>query len=177
MKFLCLFLIMMMFDAKAQSFEAEAKKLATDLKSSLMKNLSQQIAKEGAVKAIPFCHANVGPIAKLAADERMSKYEFGRTSHKVRNEKNKADPWVLGYLEEFQGKFKDDIKKDYIIHRFENGKQVYLEPLYVQAQCLTCHGENINKSVKTELNKIYPNDQATGFKLNEFRGFLWIKEK
>lgn len=179
MKILSLFLIMIMmsFGAKAQDFEVEAKKLATDLKSSLMKNLSQKIAKDGAVKAISFCHANVGPIAKSAANERMSKYEFGRTSHKLRNKNNKAMPWALSYLKEFQGKFKGDIKKDFMIHRLENGKQVYLEPLYVEAQCLTCHGENVNKSVKTELNKIYPNDHATGFKLSEFRGFIWIKEK
>ncbi len=175
--FMMMIYVVMMFDAKAQNFEIEAKKLATDLKSSLMKNLSQKIASEGAVKAIPFCHTNVGPIAKSAADERMSKFEFGRTSHKLRNEKNQAMPWANSYLKDFQGKFKGDIKKDFIIHKLENGKRVYLEPLYVQAQCLTCHGENLNKSVKMELNKFYPNDQATDFKLNEFRGFIWIKEK
>lgn len=175
--FMIMICFVMMFDAKAQNFEVEAKKLATDLKSSLMKNLSQKIASEGAVKAIPFCHTNVGPIAKAAANERMNKFEFGRTSHKIRNEKNLAMHWAKSYLKEFQGKFKGDVKKDFIIHKLENGKRVYLEPLYIQAQCLTCHGENLNKSVKMELNKVYPNDRATGFKLDEFRGLIWIKEK
>ncbi|NOT80375.1 MAG: DUF3365 domain-containing protein [Bacteriovoracaceae bacterium] len=59
----------------------------------------------------------------------------------------------------------------------ENGKKTYIEPLFVQAQCLTCHGEGIAPNVAQKIKELYPNDQATGFKLNEFRGLVWIKEK
>lgn len=159
------------------SFEVEAKLLASDLKKSLMKNLSEEISKNGAVKAIPFCHENVRPIAKEAAGERLAKYEFGRTSHKLRNKSNEPQVWLNSYLKEFEGTFKGDVKKDYIVHQFETGKKAYLEPLFVQAQCLTCHGEILTKDVKNKLKDIYPEDKATGFKLNEFRGFIWIKEK
>jgi hypothetical protein len=105
------------------------------------------------------------------------KFEFGRTSHKIRNQANAPQPWADVYLKEFQGTFKGDIKKDFIIHKLENSKRVYLEPLYVQAQCLTCHGETVAPEIKTKLAEIYPQDKATGFKLGEFRGFIWIKEK
>jgi hypothetical protein len=172
-----LFLLFLFPLAHAQDFQTEAKLLAYDLKTSLMKNLSDQMVKNGPVQAIPFCHSNVKPIAKTAAGDRVAKYEFGRTSYKIRNENNKPQPWAEAYLKEFQGSFKGDIKKDFILHKLENGKQIYLEPLYVQAQCLVCHGDNISKDVKNKIGELYPKDLATGFKLNEFRGFIWIKEK
>lgn len=177
MKLFLLLTLVFLSSAHAQDFETEAKSLAHDLKSSLMKNLSENIAKDVPVKAISFCHVNVKPIAKSAAKERALKFDFGRTSHKIRNEANAPQAWADVYLKEFQGTFKGDVKKEFIIHKLENSKRVYLEPLYVQAQCLTCHGEKVAPEIRNKLAEIYPNDKATGFKLGEFRGFIWIKEK
>lgn len=174
------FIAALMFNvsfANAEDFETDARSLVADLKSSLLKNLSEKIEKDGTASAIPFCHENVKPIAKAAAKDRMAKYQFGRTSHKVRNEGNRPQPWAESYLKEFQGTSKGDIKKTFIVHKLDNAKRVYLEPLYVETKCLLCHGENIEKTVKTKLDEIYPQDKATGFKLGEFRGFIWVKEK
>lgn len=155
----------------------EAKSLASDLRMSLMQNLSEKISKEGVEKAVPFCHANVKALAKGAAKDRIEKFEFGRTSHKVRNVANNPQPWADKYLKEFAGSKKGEIKKDYILHSLENGKRVYLEPLYVEAKCLLCHGENVASNVSAKVKELYPDDKATGFKLGEFRGFIWVKEK
>lgn len=171
------FLILIPSIAFSQDFEIEAKSLASDLKSSLMKNLSERITKDGIQEAIPFCQLNVKPIAKKAAGDRINKFEFGRTSHKLRNELNSPQSWIGPYLKEFQGRLKSEIKKEFFIHKLPDGKQVYIEPLYVQAQCLLCHGDNISENVKKKIAKLYPNDKAVGFRLNEFRGFIWVKEK
>lgn len=175
MKFLIF--ILCLSSAFADEFENEARILAKDLKSSLMKNLSEKISKDGVLKAIPFCHSNVRPIAKAAAKGRESKYEFGRTSHRVRSASNRPTDWMEKYLVDFQGSFKKDNKPDHIIHNFKNSKKAYLEPLYVEAKCLLCHGENVSQEVNNEIQRLYPGDKATGFKLGEFRGFIWIKEK
>jgi len=37
------------------------------------------------------------------------------------------------------------------LHRTENGKQIYIEPLYVQAQCLACHGQQVSNEIKRKL--------------------------
>jgi hypothetical protein len=161
----------------ADDFEREAKKLAEDLRTSLMKNLSEKISQEGVVQAVPFCHANVKTIAKSAAQDRIQKYEFGRTSHRVRNQENQPKDWMLPYLEEYKGSFKKDGKKDFLIHKLADSKRVYLEPVYIEARCLLCHGENVSKDVKERIKSLYPNDKAQGFKLGEFRGFVWVKEK
>ncbi len=158
-------------------FFKKAKLLASDLRTSLMQNLAEKISKEGVEKAVPFCHANVKSIAKGAAKDRIEKYEFGRTSHKIRNASNIPQPWAESYLKEFAGSTKGQIKKEFILHDLGNGKKVYLEPLYVEAKCLLCHGENVASNVQSKIKELYPNDKATGFKLGEFRGFIWVKEK
>lgn len=159
------------------NFVKEAKELSSDLKMSLMKNLSEKINQEGVVEAVPFCHANVKSIAKKAAQTKVERYEFGRTSHKVRNKENSPQPWAEEYLKEFAGSKKGDIKKDYIVHKLDSGKRIFMEPLYVEAKCLLCHGENVSSNVKDKIQQLYPQDKATGFKLGEFRGFIWVKEK
>jgi len=176
-KFLLMFVLTFFSHAFANDFETEAKLLALDLKTSLMENLAKQISKGGPARAVSFCHANVKSIAKTAAAKRIKKYEFGRTSHKIRNQDNQPKAWAESYLKEFQGTFKAHQKKDFLIHQLENSKKIYLEPLYVEAKCLLCHGENISPDVQKKLRELYPNDQATGFKLGEFRGFIWVKQK
>lgn len=165
--------------SKGDFFDTEAKSLVIELKRSLLQNLSREISKNGTESAIPFCHTNVKSIAKDAAKEKIKKYEFGRTSHKIRNEKNSPEAWLLPYLEKFQGSFFDQTKvNEYpIIGQLPNGKRFYAEPLFVNAQCLQCHGENLAKNVQEKIQVFYPKDKAIGFKLNEFRGLIWVKEK
>ncbi len=174
--FLMMFIYSSMVFSLEDRFVIEASNLASDLKESLMQNLSEKISQHGVVEAVPFCHANVISIAKGAAKDRIEKYKFGRTSNKVRNSANKPEPWVINYLKEFEGKKKGEIKKDYIVHKSKNGTRVYVEPLYVEAKCLMCHGEKVSQKVSDKIKELYPDDKATGFKLGEFRGFMWIKE-
>ncbi len=178
MKFFILIILFLNVSfAQTDNFESDAKALVRDLKMSLIKNLSEKIAKDGPVEAIPYCHANVRPIAKSAAKDRVDKYEFGRTSHKIRNPGNAPQAWAENYLKEFEGKKMGETSKKFIIHQLENSKRVYLEPLYVEAKCLLCHGETISENISQKIKEIYPNDKAVGFKLGEFRGFIWVKEK
>lgn len=163
--------------AAADSFEADSKNLAMNLKQSLVKELTQKIKDKGTTEAVMFCQANVGVIAKSAAKDYLGRYEFGRTSHKWRNEKNAPTDWMSTYLSKYQGKKKDDIRKATLIHRLPDGKRVYLEPLFVQPLCLQCHGESLRPEVKEKISQLFSKDKATGFKLNEFRGFIWVKEK
>lgn len=160
-------------------FKNEAISLVNDLKSNLQQKLTHQIQNNGVVSAIPFCHTNVKSIAKDSAKERINKYLFGRTSHKIRNDQNAPKDWMLPIIENFKNTtFNKDKIKDYeVLGKLKNGKHYYAEPLFVQAQCLSCHGENLNKDVSEKINLFYPKDQATGFKQGEFRGIIWVLEK
>lgn len=178
MKMVIIFLfVTSLAHAQQDNFKTEARSLASDLKLSLMKNLSEKIAQDGVVAAVPFCHENVKRMAKAAAQGRATKYEFGRTSHKIRNKNNTPQAWAIKYLDRFAGTKKGDISEKSIIHKLKNSKRIYLEPLYVEAKCLLCHGEGVSKNVQSKIHDLYPNDKAIGFKLGEFRGFIWVKEK
>ena len=159
----------------AQSFEQNAAALSKDLKQNLVKNLTEKMQKNGAASALEFCHINVSALAKTAAGERLANFEFGRTSHRIRNPNNAPKDWMRPYLEDF--KFSTAaIPAKSRVHKFTDGKKAFLEPLYVGPQCLACHAIPA-KDLKNKITKLYPQDQAVGFKLGEFRGMIWVKEK
>lgn len=173
MKSLIVFLSLLSFQVYSQDFSTDAKNLAQRLKGSLQSNLKQAIQDKGVVGAVEFCHLEVGPIAKKAADQDLKKFSFGRTSHRVRNPKNAPQNWQLEYIEQFQ----KSGSKEPISGKLADGTSFYLEPLYIQAQCLMCHGEKLASPVQEKIQELYPKDKATGFKLNEFRGIIWITSK
>lgn len=59
-----------------------------------------------------------------------------------------------------------------------NGDAAALLPIKLQAQCLMCHGpkEQIAPVIQDQLVKLYPNDEAIGFKEGELRGWFWIEK-
>lgn len=163
-----------------KEFVEKAQGLAKDLKMSLKKNLMEQLQKNGPEAAVSFCHENVRPIAKSAAGKRVSEFEFGRTSHKIRNPKNAPQEWMKPYLEQLKGKTKAEVKDSFFVVKVDAGvtkiSRAYLEPLFMEAQCLLCHGETVSAGVAKRIKEKYPEDKATGFKLDEFRGLVWVKE-
>jgi hypothetical protein len=161
----------------ASPLDLEMKELAMSLKVSVKKNLMEQLEKKGPVEAITFCKMNIKDIGKKAAELKMKKFIFGRTSHKLRNLENMPKEWMESYLLMFVGKTQQTAPKSSVIYYNDNGKGNYLEPIYVEAQCLLCHGENISSDVQKKIKALYPKDQAVGFKEGEFRGFVWISEK
>jgi hypothetical protein len=161
----------------ADSFETESAELAQKLKTNLMAELKEKITSSGTLEAISFCHLNVKPLAKSSAGENIKKYSFGRTSHKIRNRENSPDRWIEKYIDTFKSVKSGDKFEKPLIHTFADGKKAYLEPLFVQPMCLSCHGSSISKEVKAEIKKRYPDDQAIGFKVGDFRGFIWVKQK
>ena len=172
---LILFCVFFTSSLLAQDFEPQAAALSKDLKQNLVKNLTDKMQQDGALPALEFCHMNVSALAKTAAGERMASLEFGRTSHKLRNPKNAPADWMLPYLDQFKiTTIKSPAKP--VVHQFKDGKKAYLDPLYVGPLCLTCHGSP-SKKMSAKVTSLYPEDKAVGFKLGEFRGMIWIKEK
>ena len=51
----------------------------------------------------------------------------------------------------------------------------YVEPIYLQPMCVTCHGTAIAPDVEKRIDELYPADQATGFEPGHFRGIFWAE--
>jgi hypothetical protein len=138
------------------------KKLAGTLKSA--------IAEKGFDGAISTCKLEAPKIQKDFSEYYGS--TLRRTSSKIRNPNNSPDDW-------------DKLALDYFTQNPESvGKHVkangtrYYKPIKIKALCLNCHGDpkkNINPKTFAKIKELYPNDQATGYKLGDLRG-LWVFE-
>jgi hypothetical protein len=51
----------------------------------------------------------------------------------------------------------------------------YVEPIYVQPLCVTCHGATLAPDLQAKIDELYPNDQATGYAAGDLRGVFWAE--
>ena len=149
------------------------KALGAELKSTLQASIKA----DGPVKAISVCNEKAPKLAQKVSTEKGM--EVARTSLKVRNELNAPDAWELAVLEQFeQRKAKGEPVKtiEYSETTTHNGNKVfrYMKAIPADDVCLMCHGETVADSLLTEINKLYPNDKATGFKKGDIRGAFTV---
>ena len=146
-----------------------ADKLKVELQSSLKS--------EGAVAAIKHCNSVVPDIARGINEDAA--WQIGRTSLKVRNPENTADNWERAVLLQFekrkkQGEAVNILQYHEIVEKDGHSTFRYMKAIPTQPVCLTCHGEKISASVADKLKQLYPEDQATGFKIGDIRGAFTV---
>lgn len=145
------------------------KALGAELKATLQSTMKS----DGPIKAISVCNTKAPILAKKVSAEKGM--EVSRTSLKTRNELNAPDAWELAVLEQFEHRKAEGeaVKKiEYSEVTKHNGNKVfrYMKAIPTDDVCLMCHGDNIAQGLTAELNKLYPNDRATGFKKGDIRG-------
>lgn len=151
------------------------KALGGELKATLQASMKA----EGPLKATAVCHTEAPKLAAKVSEEQGM--EVGRTSLKVRNKLNAPDPWELSVLEQFERRKADGEpvnKIEYSEVMQHNGNKVfrYMKAIPTDDVCLMCHGAQIEEQLSAELKRLYPADQATGFKKGDIRGaFTAIK--
>ncbi|CAA6814383.1 MAG: Cytochrome c family protein [uncultured Sulfurovum sp.] len=96
-----------------------------------------------------------------------------RTALKYRNEKNKPDATDTVVMERFLAS--KNLKEPLVVE-MPNHYRVY-KALDMKQPCLACHGTNISEDLGKMLEKSYPKDLATHFKLGEFRGTIVAEVK
>jgi hypothetical protein len=153
---------------------AAVKELGEGLKSQLM----AAIKAGGPISAIGVCKTIAPALAEKAGTVRGLK--VGRTALRVRNPANAPDAWERGVLEDFAAQ----IKAGADASRLEHAETVtdasgastfrYMKAIPMGAvPCLTCHGAP-EPALKAEIMRLYPQDQATGFKPGELRGAFTV---
>jgi len=158
-----------------QQSQAAIKEFAGTLKGSLVAAMKSG----GPIEAITVCNQ----VAPVIAAELSKKYdmEIARTSLKVRNQSNKADNWESSVLTQFeQLKENGDPIQSLVfseIINIDNSQEMrMMKAIPTGKVCLKCHGSNIDESVQKRLHELYPDDQATGFKLGDIRGAFTIRK-
>lgn len=151
---------------KALAYVQETKEL-------LMGTLMKKIKENGTENALEFCNINALPLTKSVAVKHQT--QIKRVSDKNRNPQNKANAQEIALINRYkaqllEGKEVGAVMKDH---------QLYV-PIVTNSQCLKCHGvagETIELKTAEKLKKLYPNDLATGYKVNEIRGLFVVSSK
>jgi hypothetical protein len=125
--------------------------------------------KEGPVQAISVCSVEAPELAEAASENGV---RVGRTSNKLRNPKNAAKPWMQPLLARYEG---DPEKREPAVVLVDDDTVGYVEPLFVQPLCVTCHGSALAPDLEKKLAELYPSDRATGYAAGDFRGVFWAE--
>ncbi|WP_286177364.1 c-type heme family protein [Rhodopirellula sp. JC639] len=149
-------------DAKATMLAAKDA-LFTRLSGRLM----EAMADTGPAGAIEVCSREAVTIANEVGAEHGVR--IGRTGVRIRNPANQPPSWATALVEQ-----KVDMP---VFAVLSDETAAALLPIKLQMQCVMCHGpkEQIAPDVQSQLAKLYPDDQATGFREGELRGWFWVQ--
>lgn len=135
--------------------------------AKLSGRLMSVIKSDGPAKAIDVCKSEAPAFGEQIAQQFG--VEIGRTSFKLRNSTNAGPEWAAPFVaakaEEptFVGLPDETLGA--------------LLPIRLKQKCTTCHGDrdSLRDDVRAALDLHYPNDQATGFKEGDLRGWFWVE--
>ena len=129
----------------------------------------REALERGPEAAIEACRDEAPRIARSVATS--SGIPVGRTSHRLRNPENAPEDWMLPLLEHYRGR--EAAAGSFRTVELGPRGTGYVEPIYLQPLCATCHGENIAPALREKIGADYPADEATGFRVGELRGLFW----
>lgn len=144
--------------------------------SVLLSNVSSAMQKGGPEYAIEFCNIQASPL--IDSLSKANNCTISRVSAKNRNPDNALKNEKEERLWDFYAaSLNNGNASDTLIK--QGKKLVYYKPIKTaMAACLKCHGtpgEDIQPATYQTILELYPNDKATGYDLNEFRGLWKIK--
>jgi len=162
------------------SDELEAsRETAKEFMQTLKKELQTSMQEGGPVNAVSVCNLIAPAIANTYSVRHG--WEVGRTSLKLRNPNNAPDAWERSVLEAFEErKLAGEAPAQmefYEVVRVDGDRQLrYMKAIPVSGPCLACHGETPDSIVKTRIEKLYPLDQALGYREGDIRGAFTITQ-
>jgi hypothetical protein len=162
------------------SDELEAsRETVKEFMQTLKKELQTSMQQGGPVNAVSVCNLIAPGIANTYSVRNG--WEVGRTSLKLRNPNNAPDAWERSVLEAFEERKlagEDPAQMEfYEVVRVDGDKQLrYMKAIPTSRPCLACHGESPDSIVKTRLEKLYPHDQALGYRQGDIRGAFTITQ-
>lgn len=149
-----------------------------EMGARLQQELKAALAASGPVAAVQVCKT-VAP--QIASEQSVkSGVTLKRTALRVRNPANAPDELERKVLEDFAAKVAagtDPVSLERVETVQSGGKSQlrYFKAIAMgKDPCVTCHGSELSPELKDALAKLYPSDQATGFKPGELRGIFSV---
>jgi hypothetical protein len=148
--------------------EAEASAAAAQLKATLMTELTAALQRGGPLEALDVCAGRAQSLTEASATAHV---RVGRTSHRLRNPKNRAPAW----LQEAVDALARGERREATLTSIGQGRFGYFEPLVTQPMCTTCHGSDLPDELRAAIARRYPQDAALGFAPGDVRGLVWVE--
>ena len=146
------------------------KAFSTDLRQVLVNTMQQN----GPIAAISVCNTAAPAIASQHSN---STWQISRSALKTRNPDNQPDEWLRNVLLNFEQRKLNGEPIAKIEHQTQKSDGWYfIKAITTQKACLACHGSDIAPAVSKKIATLYPNDQATDFKLGDIRGAFVVKK-
>jgi len=189
MKFIQIFIVMFLLITNISHSETietnksvilnEAKDLLKETSKQYKNTLIQGLQHNNLIKALKYCNKEV---KQLISKDNEKGFAIKRVSLRPRNKNNYPNLYEKEILEKFNKLSLKDNKKlvlehSEIIKDKNNNKFVYVKAIRIKEVCLNCHGSNINDDLKKEIEKLYPDDKAINYKLNDIRGAFVMYRK
>jgi Protein of unknown function (DUF3365)./Cytochrome c. len=157
---------------KEEGAKEMGMKFAQETQKVLGKNLMGTIQNKGVKEAVVFCNERAYPLTDSMSIKFNARIK--RVSDKPRNPDNAADASERAYIETFIKDVAAGVSLEPILKEI-NGKVYFYYPIVTNSMCLNCHGtpgKTIQPDVVQHLSRLYPDDKATGYDVNEVRG-IW----
>lgn len=152
-----------------QKYISKGSEVAGIAQGVLLSNVGSAMSKGGPVYAVEFC--NVKASSLIDSLNALHKCSIMRVTEKYRNPENIAKSEQEKIL---INRFGSGMSTDTLIRIAD--KLVYFKPIRTgMPACLQCHGkpgEDISSETLQKIREQYPDDHATGYGLNDFRG-MW----
>jgi len=167
--------------ADQAQYDRESREVAQDLTRQMGDEMRKGLEAGGLQSAIDVCR-NIEPqIASRVSVEKG--WKVTRVGTRVRNPLlGTPDAWEQSTLAQFEQRLKagekiESLEFSQIVDEPLGRSYRYMKAIGVRPACLACHGapSDMSDDVKATLARLYPHDQATGYRAGELRGAVSIK--
>ena len=158
---------------------AASRETVKEFMQTLKKELQAGMQEGGPINAVSVCNLTAPAIASTYS--ARNGWDVGRTSLKLRNPDNAPDTWERSVLESFEERKRageDPMKMEFYeaVREDDSHKFRYMKAIPTARLCLACHGEQVDSVTGTRLEKLYPYDQAMGYREGDIRGAFSITQ-
>lgn len=167
--------------AVSESQLKEMRNTSMEFMKELKGILIEKIQQEGILSAVAVC----SDTAQLLTNEfgLLRGVFVKRVSFNNRNPNNFPDDYEKGILNKFtmmhkKNNLTEASESIEIMFEDETKYLRYMKPIFIQAECLNCHGGEAEMQQQTRelIAEKYPNDKAIDYKLGDLRGAISIKK-
>ncbi|MBL39106.1 MAG: hypothetical protein CMP07_11925 [Xanthomonadales bacterium] len=164
-------------DTEAPEWVTEARQKSAQLGARLVDALREALVSRGPTGGVEACSIKAPQIAQQISNDR---FEVGRTALRVRNPDNAPDDWETSVLQRFERGLSHGTDpaglEEWQVETTDGGRVGrYMKAIPTGPQCVLCHGENIAPDLRETIQRLYPEDQATGFAPGELRGAFSVR--